>query len=222
MSLDETIVMPLQDRHIAALAEAETLLFHFEFCPYFELKSLFADSSPSARDRFCSLFKRFYSLNSAGLTQDFMTRFFEILYEGPAIVDGRPDFATILKELSTIKRHQGDYAMPFSFVSKLVAMHDEASAIYDRHVLSFFGRAVPPASIEKGKRIEWFIGLLSHISRSYSAWANDPRIMPVLKRLQERDAKLTELHPVRLMDFLVWKVGSAKLLPKPLGSIVRS
>lgn len=204
--------MQLQPRHIDALDRAENLLYHFEFCPYLELKRLFADRTAVSRERFRLLFTRFYNLNTGGLTPEFLDRFFQILFGNNVIVDGRPDFETILSELCVIKRRKGDCAMPFSFVSKLAATHDETSPIYDRHVLSFFGRTVPPASIDRAKRIAWFIAFVECIRESYSAWADDARIIPILTRLKARDAKLSNLHPVRLMDFLVWKVGNARLL----------
>ena len=96
-----------------------------------------------------------------------------------ACVNGRPDYESILNELSTIRRRKGDLAMPFSFVSKFIAMHDDGQPIYDRHVCSLFGVQSPPASVEKGKRIEWFVWFLSCVQKSYENWAIDPRMANV-------------------------------------------
>lgn len=221
MMVEETQsgVMHLRQEHIDALDQAEALLFHFDFCPYFELRSLFRSDHPTARDRFRALFTKYYGLNTGGLTGEFLDRFFAILFEGNVIVGGRPAFSAILMELCAIKRRRGDCAMPFSFVSKLVAMHDEASPVYDRHVLAFFNGKAPPASTEKSKRIEWFERLLQRISASYTIWSSDTRMSPVLERFKRRDEKLADLHPVRLMDFLIWKVGNAGLLAKMTGAM---
>jgi hypothetical protein len=204
--------MQLQQRHVDALDQAETLMFHSNFCPYLELKEMFADSTPQARRRFRSLFTDFYVLNVGGLTAAFKDRFFEILFGGDVITNGKPNFATILNELSLISRHKGDFAMPFSFVSKLVAMHQETSPIYDKHVLAFFGVKPPAASQLKQNRITWFVDFLSQVAVDYTVWAQDVRISPILSRLKSRDQRLLSCDVVRLMDFLVWKVGNQKLM----------
>ncbi len=204
--------MQLGQNHVGALAKAETLIFHSDFCPYLELKALLPDTNPLSRSRFRSLFTRYYGLDVGGLTDEFKDRFFNILFSDIVIANGQPEFSTILTELSAIRRKKQDYAMPFSFVSKLVAIHDERSPVYDRHVVAFFREAVPGASVDKEKRIQWFVGFLDRVSKSYEAWAEDDRIKPILNRFKARDSRLTSCQEVRLVDFLVWKVGNQKLL----------
>lgn len=204
----------LEPRHVEALDNAERLIFCCNYCPYFDLKVLFADRSPPARERFRALFTEFYNLNTSRPADEFKNRFFEIMFDGKVIVDGRPNWHEILTELSRIKRNKGDYAMPFSFVSKLVGMHLESSPIYDKHVLAFFGETPANSSIRADKRIEWFVGFLAKVARSYASWARDVSVKPILDRFKARDARLRSCHDVRLLDFLVWKVGNGKLLPK--------
>jgi hypothetical protein len=205
-------IMELKPRHIKALDEAETLISPAGYCPYLELKALLPDPSPVARDRFRVLFTRYYGLNRGGLTDEFKDRFFAILFGSNVTVDDEPDFDSILMTLSEIKGRNGNYAMPFSFVSKLVGIHLESSPIYDKHVLAFFGQKAPSASVDRIKRIEWYVGFLNDVSRSYAAWANDSRVKPILERLRARDDRLKNCHDVRTLDFLVWKVGNKKLL----------
>lgn len=204
----------LESKHIAALDMAERIMFHSDFCPYLELKGLLPDPSPEARRRFRTLFTRFYGFNVAGLTEEFNDKFFEILHDGNVFLNEQPDFLGILNQLSGIKRKKGDYAMPFSFVSKLAAMHCESSPIYDRHVLTFFREKAPAASFEKAARIRWYLDFLEYVARNYETWANDSRVAEILDRLKCRDRGLVNCHVVRLMDLLVWKVGSQRLLPK--------
>ena len=151
-------------------------------------------------------------MNVAGLTDAFKDRFFDILFDGSAIVNGKPDFALVLNELSCIQRKKGDYALPLSFVSKLVAMHREASPIYDKHVLAFFGKVAPLPSKPKQERIAWFVGFLEEVAGDYISWSRDQRVASIIERLKTRDKRLTDCDIVRLMDFLVWKVGNQKLL----------
>jgi hypothetical protein len=214
MNEGETRAMHLEQRHIAALNIAETLMFHSDFCPYLELKALLPDPSPVARLRFRSLFATYYGFNVGGLTEEFKDKFFAILHDGNVLLNEQPDFLSILNQLSGIKRKKGDYAMPFSFVSKLVAMHCEASPIYDKHVLAFFRKKASSASIQKAERIDWYVDFLNYVSCSYATWANDPSVAKILDRLKSRDSQLAKCHAVRLVDFLVWKVGNQRLLTK--------
>ena len=204
--------MKLEERHVIALREAETLMFHSDFCPYLELKTLLSEKSASAHNRFRTLFTNFYGLNVGGLSEQFKDRYFEILFAGDFVRNGEPDFDSLLSELSNIPRRKGDRAMPFSFVSKLVAIHHEDSPIYDRHVLAFFGAKAPAASAKKEDRIRWFVQFLKQIAADYGAWARDARVGSVLESLKTRDPLLAACREVRLIDFLVWKVGNQKLL----------
>ena len=212
MNEAETKMMQLEPKHIVALEKAQALIVRRDFGPYLELKGLLPDSSSTARTRFRMLFINFYGLHRGGLTDEFKDRFFEILFGDNVIVNGQPNFSWILNELSGIKRKKDDFAMPFSFVSKLVGLHRENSPIYDQHVRDFFRAKVPAASVDKKERIEWFLGFLDCVGRSYEIWAGDARIRPVLEKLCARDTGLMTCDKVRLIDFLVWKVGNQKLL----------
>ena len=187
-------------------------MVHRDFRPYLELKEILNDVTPQARSRFRTLFINFYGLNVGGLTAAFKDRFFEILFGGDVIVNGAPDFSAILTELSVIPRKTGNCAMPFSFVSKLVAMHRETSPIYDRHVLAFFGEKAPKPSQPKKERITWYVGFLNQVASDYATWSQDGRIIPIINRFKTRDDRLALCNVIRLVDFLVWKVGNLKLL----------
>lgn len=192
--------MKLVPRHIAALEQAEALMFHCDICPYLELKVLLKDATK--RPQFEILFIQYYKLGIGGLTEAFKKRFFEILYAGTT------DFVPILEELRAIPRRTGDHALHLSFASKLVAMHKEDSPIYDRHVVAFFGAKVPLPSA----RVDWFTGFLGRVAGDYEPWAAEPSVATILDRLKSRDPRLDSCHNVRLMDFLIWKVGSQRLL----------
>lgn len=102
--------------------------------------------------------------------------------------------------------------MQFSFVSKLVAMQLESSPIHDRHVLAFFGKKAPAKSAHNEDRIAWFVSFLQDVAGDYATWAQDVKVMSIIERFKERDRRLMQCDVVRLVDFLVWKVGNQKLI----------
>jgi len=130
------------------LSEALAYLRYADYAPYLTLKRLFLARQDGYQALFCREFARFYGLNAGGVTEAFKKRYFELLF-GLRIQEGVDPYTPILTELYEIPRRQGDKALQCSFVSKLVAMHDETRPLYDRHVSAFFGITVPPnASVE--------------------------------------------------------------------------
>jgi len=209
--------MELTTERIDALRKAQELMDQRDFCPYLELKKLI--HSPPDRKHFEDLFVRYYGLNIGGLTPDFRELFFDTLFDTPKVTS--KDILTILETLSKVSRtnrKKGGCALQFSFASKLIAIHDESSPIYDRHVASFFNET-PPNSKEaknpkdlKDLRIKWFKRFLDRIASSYKEWAEKPEVDSILKQFKARDPALADCNVIRLLDFLVWKVGNAKLL----------
>jgi hypothetical protein len=202
-------MMHLEHKHLEALEKAERWMFHMDFCPYLELKALLSDPAHDARDRFKALFTTFYGLNAARVNEMFKKRYFEIMFSYTVLSDEVPNYTGILHKLHKIQN-----AMHFSFVSKLVAMHRESYPIYDRHVLAFFNMKAPSTSMDQDSRIERYIDILNLVRRSYIEWAKKSEVKQILKRLKSRDKGLLKCHDVRLMDFLVWKVGNQKLMIK--------
>lgn len=205
-------MMELQDRHLRAFNRAERLLLHCNFCPYLELKELFRRDDPDSRYLFRSLFTDYYRMNSGGLTESFKDRFFAILFSSDVIKLGRPDFQGILQKLSRFRGSHGRYTLPLSFVSKLAGIHMESSPIFDKYVQAFFGKWTPSASKLKQERISWFVDFLHCVTADYEAWSSNSDMQDILERFKSRDSRLRDCHPVRLIDFLVWTVGSKGLL----------
>lgn len=209
--------MKLTDRTIAAFERAESLIEPKNFSPYLDMKDLLNERGLVARRQFRETFTKYYGLNVGGLTDEFKERYFAILFSQSVMLDGEPDFEGILTELSSFERRSGSKGMPFSFVSKLVNMHDESSAIYDRHVANLFSLRPPAAKVAGKVRIQEFIAILDEIERSYITWSRNKRVAEVLTRFRRRDPRLKKCHVVRRLDFLVWKIGSEELLKKREG-----
>ena len=202
--------MDLTPDHLEALRRAERLLLNREFQPYLELKARLpaARLHTEVRSEFRKIFCKYYGLNTAGLTDAFKDRYFEILLTEDVV----PDYTLLLNILSEIPRKKGDFALPFSFVSKLVAMQKENCPIYDRHVLRFFGAKAPGPRLPKEHRIEWFVHFMRGVAADYRDWLGNAQVQAVLNRLKEQHPSLVQCHYSRLIDLLVWKVGNRKIL----------
>ena len=112
------------------------------FSPYLMLKCLLAEKPRGFQADFRQIFENYYGLNAGGVTDAFKDRYFDLLFSLEFQDDVEP-YTPILKELYEIPRRKGDKGLQCSFVSKMVAIHDEAYPIFDRHVRDFFGISVP-------------------------------------------------------------------------------
>jgi hypothetical protein len=173
---------------------------------YTRLRQLLGTEGAQARVAFETEFTRYYGLNSGGVTPQFRTVYFDRLYalRGEAINDSC--YAPLLQELYEIPRHKGDKALPCSFVSKLIAIHDESRPLFDKYVSRFFGLAAPQ-SASLDLRIAGFVSNLTTMQANYHAWIEDTRFRVVLEKVRGRIPPLRRCHLVRVCDFLVWQTG---------------
>lgn len=198
-------MISLSHHQLACLGKAATQVDSDSITTYLALKARLHSTEAADRAEFRHQFTQYYRLNSGGLTEPFKQRYFELLF---ALDPNQADpYTPLLLELYEFPRRQGDKALQCSFVSKLVAIHDEARPIYDGSVSDFFGVSAPSAgSVEF--RISGFVTNLNYIKEHYEAWTQDERFQPLLDRLCAQHPTLRECHPVRLCDFLVWTVGT--------------
>lgn len=191
------------------LRKAVNFLEHWNYCPYLKLKRLFIDKPAGYQADFRRIFISFYGLNQGGLTDTFRDRYFELLF-GLELKDGVDPYTPILKELHGFERKKGDNALHGSFVSKLVAMHDESYPIFDRHVGSFFGISRPPAG-DIDLRISKFVSDLTRLRETYRYISQKEDFIEILKEVKEKKPDLETCTPPRIADFLIWTIGNNKL-----------
>ncbi len=175
---------------------------------YLDLRHMIADSSQAGRMAFQTRFSNYYGLQYAGLTDEWKARYFELLFGFDQIRDVEP-YQFLLLELYNIPRRQGDPTLQFSFVSKLVAFHDENCPLWDSKVRDFFGLGPPNFGCPEF-RIAGFVENLGEITRRYATWTQDRRFADILANLRSRHPGIAFCHPARLCDFLV---HNARLSP---------
>lgn len=198
--------MAVSEHHWALLEKAANSIEKNAFARYFDLKRLLASGD---YDAFQREFTTYYRLNIGGLTPAFKTRYFEHLFKCSPVGQADP-YTPILLDLFAFERRKGGTSIQASFVSKLVAIHDESRPIYDRHVSNFFGLGVPTIGTPEF-RIAGFLANLARIKEQYEAWADDTRFAAIQAPVFKKQPMLKDCHPSRLCDLLVWTVGSESL-----------
>lgn len=195
------------------LGEATKRLEETNVSPYLMLKNLLIKKPAGFQADFRRIFESYYGLNAGGVTDAFKDRYFELLF-GLEIQGHDDPHAPILMELYEIPRRKGDKALQCSFVSKLVAVHDESYPIFDRHVSDFFGISVPSnGSVDF--RVAGFLANLRYLRETYECWSKDSEFQKVLSTVRQRHPCLKGCTAPRIADFLVWTVGHNKLGSTP-------
>ena len=172
---------------------------------YLKLRALLRQS-PNAAGEFKKSFSSYYGLNGAGLSDDWKAKYFELLFNFGKKMP-KDAHSVALRELLPIKRRKGDTALQFSFVTKLVAIHDEREPLFDKFVQNYFGLGAPTLRGLDEFRISGFLKNLDEIKRRYAVWLKNPRFQKVIQNLRSEYPDLKDCHPIRLCDFLVWAVG---------------
>jgi hypothetical protein len=208
--------MSLLHLHLDLVSQAAQKLAESGIGPYFALREMLARNEKGERRLFREQFAKYYGLNAAGVTDTFKTRYFELLFELKLDPDIPPPYERLLLELHPIERRQGGNILAASFVSKLVALHDESRPLFDQHVSRFFGLYVPSVGSLKF-RIAGFVANLDIIRGHYLAWSKEAEFRSVLAALKNKIPSLESCHQVRICDFLVWAVGRQRIgaPPKP-------
>ena len=153
-----------------------------DYSPYLTLLRLLAEKPPGYKAKFEPIFVSFYGLNTAHLGEAFHREYFRCLF-GLKLHEGVDPYAPILRSLYKCVRRKGDNALQCSFVTKLVAIHDESRPIFDRHVGGFFGISAPAYGNLEFK-ISGFVENLCWLRAIYNTWSDVPSFQKILVTLK--------------------------------------
>jgi hypothetical protein len=195
-------VLNLRKRAVAALSRDAVPVYLF-------LAERFKSTSDIRSDCvFQFLFRSFYRLDNAGLTDEFKAAYFDHLQRhrrGPIPV---PNPLRLLRHLcerfAAYETKKGKKALQFSFATKLLATIDPQQPVYDPFVASLFGFKRPDHVKDRSRRLErllqfyelliqtsqllreqeWFGTVSAAFARYYPGWHN----VPPTKQVDSRDS----------------------------------
>ena len=205
------------------IGAAETLVQENKLTHYFKAREAFQTllkepGNVEIRKQFEENYSKFYHLNSRIVGQEFIDPYFQELFllDLNTLADPYQKLLLTLK-LSSRRR----VCMQFSFVSKLVATHDDSKAIYDSNVRRFLAKlpglslSIPPSTDRPHNdevRIRRYIEVLKEIQKEYESW--EPEFDEICTPLLERIPKLKDCHRNKVWDFLVWTAGRKSVMGK--------
>lgn len=149
------------------------------------------------------VYRSYYRLDNAGLTEEFKKEYFKLLEEnrGKEIFN----YEDALKRLYKFKNRKGQESFQFSFVTKLFNTVDNNMPIYDSEVVNIFGLSkYTQHSFEV--KIEKYLNQLEAIKNAYQKIIDERLLENTINRFNQKfiDSTLTEM---KRLDFIFWSAG---------------
>lgn len=181
---------------------------------YVFLRDEFHSSDITKNYLFQFVYRSFYRLDNAGLTDEFKSRYFELLEENKYNKD--LNLKNILHELFQYPNLKGEKTkltknqntFQFSFATKMLNTIDDNYAIYDSKVECIFGfKKIYSGNFDK--KFETYSKYLKEIQESYNTIISNEYLSNYIKHFDERfgDKKLSK---IKKLDFIFWSAGKIK------------
>lgn len=172
---------------------------------YVFLSKRFGERDVSKDQVFQFVFRSFYRLDSAGLTDAFKTEYFKTLE------DLRATDAVKLKDLADqfhrIPTLRGKNTLQFSFSTKLAHTISVAYPIYDTEVAHAFG-FTKPASGDYQARLNELLDFYDWLKGAYETILKDRLMIQTIQAFRNKfSAQAPDLDDVKVLDFIFWSAG---------------
>jgi hypothetical protein len=171
---------------------------------YSFLKTEFENSNVTENYLFQFVYRSFYRLDNAGLTDQFKKDYFNILQSYRQLDNF--DFSTILTRLYNIQNHQGQNTFQFSFVTKMQNTIYNDRPIYDSEVARVFSFRQPKQGIKFDDKLTFYLNQLEIIRNTYASLIANKNIQNVINSF---DTKFygNNLGEIKKLDFIFWAAG---------------
>lgn len=146
------------------------------------------------------VFKAWYGLNNAGLSDEIKNRYFSLL------ADRQTDLEIILSELYEIPTLNGNNAIQFVFATKLLHTINNNKPIFDSQVGNIINMRVRGSS--KNEKIDSCIEIYDYLKDLYTKLITNKRIKEVISKFRLKFNVDTEkISDTKILDFIIWSLG---------------
>lgn len=151
------------------------------------------------------VFRSFYRLDNAGLTDEFKTNFFKLLEASRYC---QPNIKDLCTALYVIKNRKGLMSLQFSFVTKLANTVDSSLPIYDSEVAKIYGYSALPPNKPVDERIDHLMRFYTELSADYMKIISEGLLKETLYLFDKKFSAYSNLiSPNKKLDFIVWSAG---------------
>lgn len=173
---------------------------------YVFLQARFRDTEDLRTDSvFKSLFRSYYRLDYAGLSEEFKKEFFEVFEE--CRLARNPDIPHIVKRLIEVKTLQHSKTLQFSFASKMAATINPQLPIYDSLVAALFSFSTGYHTRVPDLRIQRFMRFYDHLRTTLTAARDHPIIATLSDDIGKKVSAWNGIEWAKKADFVFWSAG---------------
>ena len=155
------------------------------------------------------VFRSFYQIDNAGLTDTFKDRYFVLLENSKS---KPPNLQDICKELYEIKNHRELNTLQFSFVTKLANTVNPKLPIYDSEVAKMYSYRPPYSTKKIDERLKSLQSFYDFLVSDYSTILEKNLLSLTLSEFDKKFEKYKNIDKEKKLDFIIWSAG--KLIDK--------
>lgn len=168
------------------------------------LQQAYQDTDITTNYLFQFLFRKYYNLEEARLSDDFHLEYFKILQDLKNNSKAW-NYELVIERLYEIPRAKGDKSIQCSFVSKMFHTFDSNNVVFDSKVAKMF-KFKTLSTVPFDQKIKKFEQYIGTISSSYNKIITDGLLDDVLTMFDTRFEN-HGLHPRKRLDFIFWSAG---------------
>lgn len=173
------------------------------------LRQRFEHSDATRDSVFQFVFRSFYRVDNAGLTDAFKERYFQILEQTRHVAD--PDIRQLTLALYEIPNRRGLNSLQFSFVTKLANTINSEIPVYDSEVAAMYGFSPPQPSKTVDLRLDELCEFHQYLREDYNRITRVGALAPAIGELESAYGDALEgIGPTKTIDFLLWAAGKLR------------
>lgn len=148
------------------------------------------------------VFRSFYGLDNAGLTDIQKVEYFKLLEQK------EEDLETILHKMYELPTLRKKNAIQFSFATKLLHTINNAKPIFDTEVSAVIGETRKGNT--KEEKIESAKHIYAGLESLYPKLLADEQMQKIITKFKSRVANTESISNEKILDFLIWSLGKLK------------
>jgi len=151
------------------------------------------------------VFRSFYRLDNAGLSNAMKLEYFNLMQE--LRNQDNFDFSLVCRRLYDIPNLKGQNSLQYSFATKMANMIAPHYPIYDSEVAAMFGFKAPYNYKNYDQRINEYSIFYSDMSEQYDTFSQDERLLSIFENFAIQRDNVVGISAVKQLDFLMWSAG---------------
>lgn len=171
--------------------------------PYIAIRDKFNNKENDTAD-FKSIYRKFYQLNAARLSEEFCNSYFDLLQKNRD--NEELNIENIVNSLYEIEcNSKGTHAVHFSFATKLAHTINNGLPVYDSMVAAFYFFPEIKSNWDKKRKVQEYLSSYQFLRNEYSRVIENNLLAISIKSFRELFEVGEEYSNIKIIDTLLWR-----------------